>query len=194
MRLSAIALDDMLLTEKMSYDESGFELHLNPNTSNGFLEALQCVEQNRSPSETLSSLYLSSRENKFLRILLIVKDLDLLLLRNFYGDLLAQALERTPVTLTNAALAWKEFEFTWFGRHNRPVPDWPIYVEIREGLGIYGRSAFSRTGRRLKRIGNKGLLRFFDKILGVFPRWQWAAKNSWYLGAALAEKYDDVEV
>lgn len=46
---------------------------------------------------------------------------------------------------------WTEFTNTFFKRQNRPVTDWPFYVQVQEELGIYGSTELHRVARSLKR-------------------------------------------
>jgi hypothetical protein len=85
-------------------------------------------------------------------------------LRRKYPDLLAEALHRNPETLALAASEWKSFVDEYFPEGNYTVPDRSQYVEIQEALGIYGRSKFERTFRRIKRTAQNRLNMFLDGL------------------------------
>lgn len=80
-----------------------------------------------------------------------------------YPELLLEALERSSENLALAASLWTEFSHTFFTSRDRGVPDLPLYVEIQEGLGIYGRGWIERF-LRIKLI--RSLHALFYKILG----------------------------
>lgn len=117
------------------------------------------MEQNASFTEW-SEMFLDSKENQFLGQILRPRKRNFGDLRWQHGRLLAEALRRTPEALELAASAWKVFVSDYF--RDRPVPDWPQYVEIQEGLGLYGRSPFERTFRKLKRTAQKRLNVLWD--------------------------------
>jgi hypothetical protein len=56
-------------------------------------------------------------------------------------------------------LHWNGKAFTneYFLSRGRPVPGWPQYAEIQEGLGIYGQTKYHRLGRAVKREAQKRL-------------------------------------
>ena len=74
--------------------------------------------------------------------------------RNF----LAEALHRSPETLEQAASEWEAFADELFRNKGRVIPDWPQYVEIQEGVGIYG------SWRRLKRRALKWWNVLWDEL------------------------------
>jgi hypothetical protein len=186
LKLSAVSLEHMFIPE--TNGELGSDLVLNPTQSADFLTHLLLIQPPAPFSFNLSKLYLHSQENKFIQR--IVLGMDLAILQKNYGKFFADAVERTPKALSDAASAWQWFESAWFGQFNRPVPDWPIYVEIREGLGIYGNTRFHRIGRKLKMIGQRQMLILLNQVCRIFPQWRWATRKWGYLKAALTEEYD----
>jgi hypothetical protein len=117
-------------------------------------------------------MFLKSRENSFLYDILNW-GFNLPYLQQKYPELLAEALRRTPETLSLAAYEWKIFADVYFRQGNRTVPDLPIYVEIQEALGIYGRSRLERAFRQIKRRAQKhlnvllnGIRLAISKVLG----------------------------
>ena len=65
-----------------------------------------------------------------------------------------------------AASQWAEFSNLFYTSRGLPVPDLPLYVNIQEGLGIYGRGPVERVARILKRRLTKHLNVFLEKAFG----------------------------
>ena len=112
------------------------------------------------------------------------------MLRAHYGDLLSVALKRSPEALSAVASEWASFKYSWFQQYERPVPDWPAYVEIQEGLGIYGRTRWHRFGRRVKRLAQELLFMTTQHVCRYFDGWEWAAKKQRYLSKVLTSEYE----
>jgi hypothetical protein len=131
-----------------------------------FNSELTRVELERSSSTNLSQMYLHSEENLFLSEILF-RRVDFRFLRWRHPLLLLEALRRSPETIAMAALLWAEFSNLFYIGRGRPVPDLPQYVEIQEGLGIYGRSPIERSLRKFKRRFAKHANVFLNKMFGT---------------------------
>jgi hypothetical protein len=114
----------------------------------------------------LSHHLLNSRENLFLFDVLrprIGSTFAGLAIK--YPDLLSLALKRSPGTWKSAAAEWEYF-VSLIGEAGAPYLQTPFYVEIQEGLGLYGRNVLERFVRMIKRRGYskwKRLLHRFRK-------------------------------
>ena len=136
---------------------------LNKENVQFFQTELIRIEQQTSPSSNLSHMLLHSREHMFLReILLHCVDFQFLKLR--HPELLSEALERSSENMAVAASLWAEFSNMFYTSRGLSVPDLPLYVEIQEGLGIYGRGCIERFVRKIKRKFAKSLNVFLDKF------------------------------
>jgi hypothetical protein len=156
--LSGVSLGDSMSRSKPNYS-------LNKDNDQYFQTELTRIEQERSSSSEFSHMLLHSREHMFLReILFHGAKLDFLSLK--YPELLSEALERSSENLALAASLWTEFSHTFFTSRDCGVPDLPLYVEIQEGLGIYGRGWIERFMRRIKGQLTRSLHALFYKILG----------------------------
>ena len=154
-----INLSGVSLGESISRSNPNYSL--NKDNDHYFQTELTRIEKDRSSSSEFSHMLLHSREHMFLReILFHAANLDFLNLR--YPDLMSEALERSSENLALASALWTEFSHTFFTSRGWEVPDLPLYVEIQEGLGIYGRGWM----RRIKGQLTRSLHAFFDKILG----------------------------
>ena len=76
---------------------------------------------------------------------------------NFWKKLFVETLELSDSE-------WRAFAGDTFRDRGCPVPDWPPFVEIQEGLGLCGRSLFERTLRKLKRTAQKELNVLWDEF------------------------------
>ena len=121
------------------------------------------IEWEKSSSTQWSQMFLHSKENRFLFDILRSGH-SLLTLRKEYPDLLTEILYRSSERLALAKSEWIAFIDEHYIRSGLQVPEYSQYVEIQEALGLYGRSQFERTLRRLKRIGLKRWNVFLDKI------------------------------
>ena len=189
LKLTTISLEDRLNTESDTFDTDGLDLRIDPKQSVFFHQELTRIEKERTWIYSLSELYLESRKSRFLERLLTKRHWDFPLLQQHYDDLLASALEPSPEALSAAADAWEWFKYSYFGKYRLPVPDWPVYVEIQEGLGIYGRTWAHRYGRRVKRVAQRHMLRIFQYVCRHFGGWKWAAEKQRYLKGVLTSEY-----
>jgi hypothetical protein len=145
---------------------------LAPSLDQMFQEEISRLEQVRTPGISRFSNHLrNSRENLFLFDILH-EPLDIESLTSKYPDLMPVALTRSPGALKGAATEWKhlsDFHIQVDGQ----VPDFPLYIEIQEGLGLYGRNALERFLRMVKRRMQskwKKVLHRFRTALGSSER------------------------
>lgn len=162
--MSAISIADSFWTDS--------KIKLNSNQTQLFQSELSRIEQEKLSSSTWSRMFLHSRENRFLFDILRPRVGETFTdWRRRYPDLLEEALYRSSESLALAASEWKSFTDQFF--RDRPVLDNPQFVEIQEGLGLYGRCAFERTLRRLKRTAQKKLNVLWDEICERWSKvWQ----------------------
>jgi hypothetical protein len=100
-----------------------------------FPEEISRLEQERSPGVLRLSTHLrNSRENLFLFDILRTH-LTFTDLLSKFPDLFPGALTRSPEALQGAATEWKHLAdaYTEVGEQ---VPDFPLFVEIQEELGL----------------------------------------------------------
>lgn len=109
-------------------------------------------------------MFLHSRENMFLAEILL-QTMDFRFLRWRHPELLSEAPQRSSETVEMAASQWVDFSNLFYISQGRPAPDLPLYVEIQEGLGIYGCGLIERFVRKLKRLA-KRLNVFLDRLFG----------------------------
>jgi hypothetical protein len=122
-----------------------------------FQSELSHIEQEKLSSTAWSQMFLNSRENKFLFDILRPRDDETFIdWRRRYPDLLKEAFHRSPKSLELAASEWKSFTYQFLKDRDNPP-----FIEIQEGLGIYGRSPFLR---RLKRFSQRRLNMMWDAI------------------------------
>ena len=181
LKLSAVSIGDRqfvtLTNKKIRLTQSEF-----------FKEELQRIEWERSESTELSQLYLNSIENSFLHHILR-NGADLPELQLHYPSLVKDALQRSPDTLIYIRSEWNDFSEKFFNSRGRPVPDWPLYVEIQEGLRLYGRTPYHRFGRILKKEALLKLKTLMNWICARFEDWEWAAQKRCYLEGYSLNKY-----
>jgi hypothetical protein len=154
-----------------------------------FQSEIKGLEINRSSSQIISQHYLHSSENLFLGHVLLGNVNSLNSLETFHPKELKMALERTPETLADAAILWESIVNDLFRGRNRPIPNWPQFVEIQEGLGIYGTTRYHRLTRDLKKRAQGRLKGIFEKLSLRFPGWKWAVRKHCYLTAAFWDRY-----
>jgi hypothetical protein len=65
-----------------------------------------------------------------------------------------------------AASLWAEFSNLFYTSRGRQVPELPLFVEIQDGLGVYGRGPIEKCLRKFKRRFAKGLNVLLDKLFG----------------------------
>lgn len=131
----------------------------------------------------------SSAENWFLFNILHI-GLNLTTLQEIMPNQLAEALTKSPATMKRIRSEWELFVVNFFTDRGRPLPDWPIYVDIQEELGIFGTSPVARKLRKIKRSGQRKMGRMFQRISTMFPKWGWAAQKSCYYHALFWDKYE----
>lgn len=136
-----------------------------------FYYTLQGIEREKASSTTISDMYKFSQENRFLWLIVGPIVMDLKCLHREYPELVDEALERSPENLASAAREWKSFAYYWNDRGD-PIPDHPSFVEIQEGLGLYGRTPLERSLRRIKRTAQKRLNVFIWRLYEWIPRLQ----------------------
>jgi hypothetical protein len=170
----------------------GFENGCKPNLlvasqDRLFLKEFARIEEERSKSNNLSSLYNNSDKNVFVeRILFWLVSNGLLEL--VHPEYMAEALKKTPETLAAAASEWDRFSNTYYRDLGRPVPDWPVFEEIQEGLGL-SMPSDRYTHRQLKRKLQRQLQLVVERISERIPSLKWAASAQCYLAAAISDKY-----
>jgi len=166
---------------------------LSQSTLNSFAKELRIQEdknQNEHGAVRLSRHISDSRMNRFLYSLTCYGfDGDIGGLKKYYSNELAKALVPTKQLLARAALEWENFTTNWFVKQGRPVPDWPPYIEIQEGLGIYGKGKLSFLRRTIHRKVQKGLLPIYGWLANLFPSSKWLSQRHCYYVALFCERY-----
>lgn len=190
LKLTAISLEDRLCSQSDWFDDDYVDIQLDPEQAEFFHQELSRIEKDRPWIYSLSELYRASRENLFLERLTTKPHWNFALLNERQGDLLSKALERSPEALSAAAAEWAWFKYSWFHGYRRPVPDWPAYIEIQEGLGIYGQTRYHRFGRRIKRLTQELLLTTTQHVCRYFDGWEWVVNKRRYLSQVLISTYD----
>jgi hypothetical protein len=180
-----LTLSAMSLPTRM-FANVRFPFDVNFDHADFFTEEFARLERERSSSDVLSKLHLNSDENIFLTHLIQKEVFSVI--REKHGSAVVEALKQSPDTLAGAAAAWTSFGDTFFRNRGRPIPDWPIYVEIQEALGIYGK--FGQYRRMVKKNIQEHLKVVFDKLCLQFPEWKMAARIQCYFTAALSNKYE----
>ena len=142
----------------------------------------------RDSNSTDNLQYQNSYKLRFLDFLLRIEN-SLSYFKTIFNSAWKEALDRTPETLQDASDEWTEFTDTFFRKQNRPVPEWPFYVQVQEELGIYQNSTTDRLRRTLRRKILKQLSFVFRRLSETFPNWTWASTNHCYTAAAVWDKY-----
>ena len=157
-----------------------------------FVETLRQLQEERSTLGRQSTVDVDlsqcSETSHFL-LLLLWYGIPLETLEVWDPNTMKEALQRTPETLTRATGVWKDVTDRFFRNLSRPVPDWPGFVEIREELGIYGKTAIHRAARRIKRRAQKVGRRVIHELCVKFPESISLKRKQCYLSAALTEDY-----
>jgi hypothetical protein len=184
LKLAAVSLSDRMFQFWRPH-------RLHPAQQDLFQSELTRIERNRSSSQilTVAQHYLHSSENLFISHVLSGIYGSLKELHDRHTNELKIALKRSPEILADAAVLWKATVRELFTVRNRPVPDWPHYIEIQEGLGIYGSTRFHRFIRSLKKKAQERLKSIFERLSFRFPKWKWAVRTYCYLTAALWHRY-----
>jgi len=148
LRLSALSIGDILFRWAL------VPAFLADSQEQRFREEITRLEKERlQRAPWLSHHFWNSRENLFLfdvlrpRIGSTFADLEIK-----YPDLLPLALKRSPGTWKAAAAEWEYF-VNLIGEAGASYLRAPFYVEIQEGLGLYGKNALERFVRMIKRRG-----------------------------------------
>jgi hypothetical protein len=158
-KLSAIGIAESFFRSDPMYS-------LDLQNAHFFQSELTRIEQQKSSLTKLSQMFLHSQEHTFLYEILS-QSVNFRFLRCRHSQLLAEALRRSSETIAMAASEWEEFsDFIYISRRY-PVPDLPLYVEIQEALGIYGRCWIERTIRMFKRRLAKQINVISDRIFGT---------------------------
>lgn len=184
MKLCAVSLGHRLNAEGES-DGDKYHIDLDPDQDELYRQTIRQIEDNRTSNHDLSKLYLESQENLILtRILRFSFDIPSLM--EYHEDILAEPLTRSQKNLEAARAQWDNLVDESFRKRGRGLPDWPIFVEIQEGLGIYG----SRLKRRIKSLWEKQVFRTVNVLSAEFPKWKWAAKKRCYLESVFSNVYE----
>jgi hypothetical protein len=138
---------------------------LNSKNVEFFQFELSRIEQQTSSSTNFSQMFLHSRENMFLCEILL-QTVDFRFLKRRHPQLLSEALEHSPENIATAASLWTEFA-EFYSSLDESVPDLPLYVEIQESLGIYGRGPIERAVRKLVRRVRKRLMVLIERFFGT---------------------------
>jgi hypothetical protein len=150
LKVAAISIKEFLIPR------SKFSLDSNQDLL--FQSELRRIEHEKSSSNEWSRMFLQSKENAFIYNLVRPRTgCTFAMLQKRYPEFMREGLQRSPEALKLAASEWNYFVEDVFGSRGIPVPNWSQYVEIQEGLGIYGRSEFERTLQKLRRASQKWL-------------------------------------
>jgi hypothetical protein len=166
-------------------EDIGYHTDLGPHQDELYLQTILRIEENRTSSDDLYQLYRKSRENLVLSRILRAH-MGLPSLMKYYGDIVAEPLMKTQNNLDAARIEWDKLVNESFHQRGRGVPDWPIFIEIQEGLGIYG----SRLKRRLMKLWQKQVFRTVNVLSAEFPSWKWAARKRCYLESVFSNVYE----
>ena len=118
-----------------------------------FRRELSRIEWEQSSSTEFSQMLQKSEENSFLYNIVLphtisnVRDLWKL-----YPDLYKEAISPSDEGVELAAKEWSRFTEQVYHKYNLSIPTRPIYTEIQEHLGLYGRTQLERKLRRMKMI------------------------------------------
>ena len=162
LKLSAISIEETITCEPHAAKLNEMQVQM-------FLDELNRIEQNNRSTNELAQLFRQSTENKFLFDILRPRaEFTLDNLRRQYPRLMTDALHRSKQAIDLAASQWNIFTTEMYTDRGQPIPDWPQYIEIQEGLGLYGRSRLERVVRKFKRRTQKWLDMLWDTICGSF--------------------------
>lgn len=158
-KLSAIGIAESFFRSDPMYS-------LDPKNAHFFLAELTRIEQQKSSLTKLSQMFLHSREHMFLYEILS-QSVNFRFLRWRHSQFLAEALQRSSKTIAMAASEWDEFSNFFYISRGYPIPDIPLYVEIQEALGIYGKWWIERAIRMFKRRLAKQINVISDRVFGT---------------------------
>jgi hypothetical protein len=156
LKLSAISIAESFVTFGSGYK-------LDPEMDDLFRQELHRIEEENSGTTKWSQMFSYSRENVFLFDILRL-GFDFISLRKNHPDYLAEALRRNPDTLSRAATEWKIFTQEKYFDYNLSVPNYPLFIEIQEALGLSGKSKLERLFRRIRRNTQKRWAVLVDKF------------------------------
>ena len=116
-----------------------------------FQQEITRLEQERAPGFGLSTHFQSSRENMFFYDILNppygCTFADLMVK---YPDLLPHAIKRSRESLKAATREWKSLS-NFITNIGIEIPGSSLEFEIKEALGVYGKTSVERLLRKLKR-------------------------------------------
>ena len=156
LKLSAVSIADSFVRPRSRYG-------LYPEVDELFRQELSRIELERSSSTEWSHMFLHSKENLFL-FYVLRKGFNFITLRHDHPEFLEEALLRNSTTLALAAVEWKAVVEDHFLSKGLSIPRCPLYVQIQEGLGLYGRWEWERKVRKIKRQAQKRLALFVDHL------------------------------
>ena len=146
LKLSALSLGDTLLRW-----QTNPKYVLIPSQQHFFQQEINRLEQDRFPGFGLSAHLQSSRENKFFYdVLSPLYGCTFSDLMGKYPDLFPNAIKRSKESLKAAAAEWETLT-NLFTNIGTAIPRSSLEFEIREALGLYGKTAVERLLRTLKR-------------------------------------------
>lgn len=153
-----------------------------------FQDEFELIEYQQSSSNQLSQLYHQSELSLFL-IRISIWGWRLPALQLYFPKLLVKAPDKSPATLSGIASEYESLAIEFFHKSRPPVADWPQFVEIQQGLEIYGKTGYHRLCRKVKMNAQRQLKYIFDQISGYFPGWKWAEQLQCYFTASLSDVY-----
>jgi hypothetical protein len=112
------------------------------------------MEEKTSRSTNFSQMLLHTRENMFLSDILL-QGVKLETLRWSHPEILSNALQWSSENMEMAASLWAEFSNLFYTSRGRQVPELPLFVEIQEGLGVYGRGPIEKCLRKFNVLLDK---------------------------------------
>ena len=162
---------------------------VNPELEDLYLQTLERLQVEKG----ISIQYQNSAQMRFLDFLLRSEDIigisGLMRLGGRFNSTLNEILNPSPEALQHASDEWNEFTNTFFKNHNRPVPEWPVYIQIQEELGIYKNSTVDRARRALRKKALTGLSFVLGRLTKAFPDWAWASRSHCYATATVWNRY-----
>lgn len=164
----------------------GHRFILDPSQDDLYIRSLTRLERGCNSTDKLHPQ--NSHKLRFLDLLLRIEN-SLSYFKGIFHKVWKEALDRTPETLQDASDEWNEFTDIFFRKQNRPVPEWPFYIQVQEELGIYRNTTTDRLGRTLRRKALRRLSLVFKRLSETFPNWTWASRNHCYTTAAVWNHY-----
>lgn len=186
LRLTAQPLEDILFPAQIIRAATRRKV-LNETQEDEFVAEVQALEKTISPGGHVAQLFADADINAFLYNALVTGNVSTLRELNVW--LWREATEKTPQAMESARWLWKAVVKN-FEENNRPVPDWPLFIEMQEGLELRETNLWSRIKRGVERIRLKGLLALMDNLPPWVPKNDWVEKRHCYLRAMFAEKWE----